>query len=76
MKRTLLEIRKVDNRLWIQGEGFGLWASKARIEDDFVDFYDEHGYVLATFYLRNFDLCFPTELRDTSKLLEEEVANV
>jgi len=69
----IIKLREVDRRLWIEGDGFCMWAWKARIDQDFVDFYDEKGYVLATFHLEKFGLSFPTKLRE--KLLEE-VANV
>jgi len=66
----VLKVREVDG-LWIEGDGFCLRARKARIDQDFVDFYDEKGYVIATFDLRKFSLSFPTELRGRDKLVEE-----
>ena len=69
----ILKVSKVDGRLWIEGDGFCMWAWKARIDQDFVDFYDEKGYVLATFHLERYSLSFPTELRDI--LIKEEVVN-
>jgi len=69
----VIKVREVDRRLWIEGDGFCMWAFRALINQDFVDFYDEKGSVMATFHLGKFGLSFPTELRD---ILIKEVANV
>jgi hypothetical protein len=74
MKRTVLELRKAGNRIWVDTDGFGVWGTKARIEEGFLDLYDEHDRVVATFSLGKFDVVYPTELR-YMRLLEEEVAN-
>ena len=69
----ILKVSKVDERLLVEGDGFSMWANQALINQDFVDFYDEKGSVMATFHLGKFGLSFPTELRD---ILIKEVANV